>query len=152
MGFTLGFTPSQLDRDRDYGGKVANQLRTFEHIGLFQGKLPEKSEDQARLVDPYDAKAPLEARVRSYLSVNCSVCHVKEGGGNAKIELGIGNSTRGMNAIDETPAHAQFGLVDAKLIAPVPPSDPCSSTGSREEVPTRCPPSSRPRSTARPSR
>src|SRR6185312_11806358 len=38
-GFMLAFTPLQLDRDRDYGGVVDNQLRTLEHIGVFEGTL-----------------------------------------------------------------------------------------------------------------
>ena len=41
-GFILAFTPLQLDRDHDYGGVIDNQLRTLEHIGVFQGKLPER--------------------------------------------------------------------------------------------------------------
>ena len=92
-GFHLSFNPLQLDRDHDYGGVVDNQLRTLEHIGIFKGKLPARSEDRPRLVDPYDAKAPREARVRSYLHVNCSSCHVSEGGGNANMELGIATPT-----------------------------------------------------------
>ncbi|WP_435011500.1 PQQ-dependent sugar dehydrogenase [Tundrisphaera lichenicola] len=121
MGFTLGFTPSQLDRDHDYGGKVANQLDTFDHIGLFEGPLPERSAGKPSLVDPADEKASLEARVRSYLSVNCSICHVKEGGGNALIELSLDKSKRGMHAIGEPPVHSKFGIEDAQVIAPGAP-------------------------------
>jgi hypothetical protein len=33
-GYTLAFTLPQLNRDHKYGGVVANQLRTFQHIGL----------------------------------------------------------------------------------------------------------------------
>ena len=88
-GFVLGFSPLQLDRDRDYGGIVDNQLRTLEHIGVFQGKLPQRPDDRKRLVNPYEDGAPLEARVKSYLHVNCSTCHVGEGGGNASMELGF---------------------------------------------------------------
>ena len=93
-GFVLGFTPLQLDRDRDYGGIVDNQLRTLEHIGVFQGTLPRRRDDRPRLVDPYERRAPLEARVKSYLHVNCSTCHVEEGGGNARMELGLDHPAR----------------------------------------------------------
>src|SRR5262249_9315868 len=88
-GFHLGFSPLQLDRHRDSGGTVDTQLRTFEHIGLFQGPLPPRREGRPKLVDPYAPDAPLESRVKSYLHVNCSTCHVKEGGGNALMELGL---------------------------------------------------------------
>ena len=39
-------------------------------------------------------EAPLEARVKSYLHVNCSTCHVNEGGGNARMELGLDTPAR----------------------------------------------------------
>jgi uncharacterized repeat protein (TIGR03806 family) len=120
-GFHLAFTPLQLDRDRDYGGIRDNQLRTLEHIGVFQGKLPQRSKDRPRLVNPYQASAPREARVRSYLHVNCSVCHVSEGGGNANMELGLTTPLDKMRLIDEVPMHARFDLPDARLVAPGSP-------------------------------
>lgn len=126
-GFVLGFSPLQLDRDRDYGGIVDNQLRALEHIGVFEGALPRKPADQARLVNPYDDQRPLEARVRSYLHVNCSTCHVKEGGGNARMEMGLNtpdgltNPTSKMGLIDEIPLHQRFDIPEARLVAPGSP-------------------------------
>jgi uncharacterized repeat protein (TIGR03806 family) len=120
-GFVLGFSPLQLDRDHDYSGVVDNQLRTLEHIGVFQGTLPPRREDRRRLVNPYDARAPLEARVRSYLHVNCSSCHVQEGGGNAHMQLDLATSLQGMRLIGEEPLHARFDIPDARLVAPGSP-------------------------------
>lgn len=120
-GFVLGFSPLQLDRDHDYGGTIDNQLRTLEHIGMFQGALPARRDDRPRLVDSHDAKAPLEARVRSYLHVNCSTCHVKEGGGNARMELDLTTSKARMGIIGEVPIHDRFDLPDARLVAPGAP-------------------------------
>ena len=75
-----------------------------------------------RLVNPYDASHPLEARARSYLHSNCSSCHVFAGGGNAQIDLEYMTAyeTRPldvMKAIGVKPLHATFDLPDAKLIA-----------------------------------
>jgi hypothetical protein len=75
-----------------------------------------------RLVNPYDASHPLEARARSYLHSNCSSCHVFAGGGNAQIDLEYMTAyeTRpldAMKAIGITPLHATFDLPVAKLIA-----------------------------------
>jgi glucose/arabinose dehydrogenase len=117
-GFILAFTPLQLDRDRDYGGIVDNQLRAMEHIGVFDGTLRGREKSKPRLVDPYDARAPLEARVKSYLHVNCSVCHVNEGGGNSRMELNLDTPPRRMNVIDDVPTHDRFNIPDARLIAP----------------------------------
>jgi uncharacterized repeat protein (TIGR03806 family) len=121
LGFVMGFTPKQLDKTVKQAGHDADQLAVLERLGLFEGPLPSRKPDRTRLVDPYDASAPLEARARSYLDVNCSTCHVKEGGGNARLELGLGNSLRGMNLVDERPVHADLGLPDARLVAPGSP-------------------------------
>jgi uncharacterized repeat protein (TIGR03806 family) len=120
-GFVLGFSPLQLDRDHDYGGTIHNQIRTLEHIGMFQGTLPKRTATRPRLVNPYEGGAPLEARVKSYLHVNCSTCHVKEGGGNAKMELDLDTPVRRMRVVDEAPLHDRFDIADARLVAPGSP-------------------------------
>jgi glucose/arabinose dehydrogenase len=120
-GFILAFTPLQLDRDHDYGGVVDNQLRTLEHIGVFEGALRGRGKGKPRLVDPYDAGAPLEARVKSYLHVNCSVCHVNEGGGNSRMELDLDTRPGRANLIDAVPVHDRFNIADARLVAPGSP-------------------------------
>ena len=120
-GFMLGFTPLQLDRDHDYGGTVDNQLRTFEHIGVFQGELPQAARGPTPTGQPLRGQGPLEARVRSYLHVNCSACHVNEGGGNSRMELGLATPLNRTRLIDEVPIHATFNIKDARLVAPGSP-------------------------------
>ena len=78
-------------------------------------KLPEK---YRRLVDPYDAKADLTARARSYLHANCAQCHVEAGGGNAQMELEFTTTLERMRIVDVKPLHHTFGLPDARLVAP----------------------------------
>jgi uncharacterized repeat protein (TIGR03806 family) len=120
-GFTLGFTPLQLDRDHDYGGRVDNQLRTLQHIGLFEGRLPKRRTKAPRLVDPSDSSAPSDARVRSYLHVNCSSCHVREGGGNSPMVLDLDTPAAELNVVNAVPLHDRFNLPDARLVAPGAP-------------------------------
>ncbi len=109
-GFVLGVTGAQLNR--------GNQLRTLADIGLFAGTLPK---DVDRLTDPSDATQDAERRVRAYLHVNCSVCHVEAGGGNAKMELGLATPRDRMNLLAARPQHDTFGLADAMLVAPGAP-------------------------------
>jgi len=120
-GFILAFNPLELDRDHDYRGTVDNQLRTLEHIGVFEGALTPRRRDRLRLVDPYDTRLPREARVKSYLHVNCSICHVSEGGGNANMELGLATAVGQMRLIDEVPMHDRFDIPDARLVTPGSP-------------------------------
>lgn len=120
-GFIQGFTPLQLDRDRNRGGVTGNQLRTLEHIGVFQGTLPARPDNRPRLVNSTDPQTPLESRVRSYLHVNCATCHVGAGGGNSRMELGYTTATGEMRLINEEPVHDRYGLPEARLVSPGAP-------------------------------
>ncbi len=118
--FLLGMSAVQLNRNHDYGGIAANQLHTFDHIGLLV-KAPDDLSSVGHTVDPYDAAEPLEARARSWLHANCSICHVGAGGGNARILLSFNNSLDAMNIIAEFPQHATFGFTRPRIIAPGEP-------------------------------
>jgi uncharacterized repeat protein (TIGR03806 family) len=119
--FVLGVTGSQLNRVRDYGGVRDNQLRALDHIGLFAAALPKSPAELPKLVDPRDESAGLEERARAYLHVNCSVCHVEAGGGNAQMELALPTPREKMRLIGARPQHDTFGLADAMLVAPGDP-------------------------------
>jgi uncharacterized repeat protein (TIGR03806 family) len=80
--------------------------------------LIEPPENLPRLPDPYDASLDLTTRARSYLHANCAQCHIKEGGGNALIDLEFTTSATNMRALDALPVHETFGLPDPRLIAP----------------------------------
>ena len=82
---------------------------------------PVEGDDRPLLVNPHESGAPLEARVKSYLHVNCSTCHVSAGGGNARMELGLTTPVGGMGLIDQVPLHASFDIPDARLVAPGSP-------------------------------
>ncbi|HMJ63721.1 MAG TPA: c-type cytochrome, partial [Candidatus Binatia bacterium] len=117
--FVLGFTELQLNKAHDYGAVRDNQLRALQHAGLFNtSKL---SRPKTNLVDAYDSTQILEARARSYLHVNCSVCHVEAGGGNAKMELGFTTKPERMNVLEARPQHDSFGTPNAMIIAPGDP-------------------------------
>jgi uncharacterized repeat protein (TIGR03806 family) len=76
VGFALGLETRQLDGPFDYpSGVTANQVDTLEHIGLFDAKVARP----ALLTDPADSRAALDDRVRSYLHINCAICHRPEG-------------------------------------------------------------------------
>ncbi len=71
--------------------------------------------------DPMNPKANLDARVKTYLEVNCAICHVADGGGNSKMELGAKTPLAAARLIDEPPVHEDLGLPNARLIAPGAP-------------------------------
>ena len=118
VNYVLGLSHSQMDRGFDYGSGNENQLEVFQRWGLFHEAPAPEAKPQARLVDPYDESQALEARARSYLHANCSVCHVEAGGGNARMELELSRSMEAMNVISARPQHDTFRLTNAMIIAP----------------------------------
>jgi uncharacterized repeat protein (TIGR03806 family) len=115
--FVLGVTGAQLNRKHDYDGVPDNQIRALAHIGFFTGPLPKAPADLEKLIDPMDSSQDLEPRARAYLHVNCSVCHVEAGGGNARMELGFSTPRDKMNLFSARPQHDTFGISDAMLVA-----------------------------------
>jgi uncharacterized repeat protein (TIGR03806 family) len=119
--FVLGLSDAQLNRDHDYPSRRASQLATLVHIGLLKTPPAKPPAELAKLADPYDASADLDERARSYLHVNCSVCHVAAGGGNARMELSRATAPEKMELVEARPQHDTFGIANAMLVAPGDP-------------------------------
>jgi uncharacterized repeat protein (TIGR03806 family) len=116
-GFVLGINSLQLNKENRYGKKNDNQLRVFEHLGIFHGKFALPPDNLPHLPDPDDASMDIGARARSYLHANCSHCHVTDGGGNARMELGFLTPIDRMGILGAAPQHETFGIANARLIA-----------------------------------
>ena len=81
-GSVLGVTARQLNGAFKYPktGVTDNQLRTWNHLGLFKTAQDENSlTNVPKLVRVDDTHSPLEDRVRSYLDANCAQCHRPNG-------------------------------------------------------------------------
>jgi uncharacterized repeat protein (TIGR03806 family) len=77
-GHALSFNTRQLNLGGDMLGFTGNQLTTLQQQGYLSNN-PGSSNLLPRHLRPDEAAYSLEARVRSYLAVNCSYCH-KSGG------------------------------------------------------------------------
>ena len=77
-GFALSFTTRQLNLDTTTGGHSGNLLRILHDQGYFDND-PGSANLLPRHLRPDEDAYSVEARVRSYLAVNCSYCH-KQGG------------------------------------------------------------------------
>ena len=113
--YTLSLTQLQMDRTHDFGSGQVNQIEWLNKAGILKGG----KAGQSKLVNPYDAKHPFEARVRSYWQVNCASCHVEAGGGNAQMELELSRALKATRTVGEAPVHSIFDLgKGAQIIAP----------------------------------
>jgi uncharacterized repeat protein (TIGR03806 family) len=76
-GGVLGVKTRQLNRSLRFpSGIVDNQLRAWNHVGLFTPKLKEEELGRFPTLAPLaDEARSLEDRARSYLDANCSQCH-----------------------------------------------------------------------------
>ena len=119
--YVLGVNTLQMNKDHDYGGVIANQLSTLEHLGVFTEPLPWPPEHLPRLYDHRDEGVPLDVRARSYLQSNCAHCHMKWGGGNADFQVLFTLPPEEFGTIDVPPAHGDFDIPDAQLLAPGDP-------------------------------
>jgi len=116
--FALGVNTLQMNRDHDYNGVVANQLRTLEHIGVFSKPLPKPPEQLPKLTNHEDATQPLDKRARAYLHSNCSHCHMKWGGGNADFLLLATLPLDQLGIVNTQPGQGTFGIDKAKVLSP----------------------------------
>jgi uncharacterized repeat protein (TIGR03806 family) len=119
--YVLGVTTLQMNKDHDYGGVVANQLATLEHLGVFKEPLEKRPANLPRLVDYHDDSQDLHLRARSYLHSNCAHCHRIWGGGNAEFELHASIPLTETKALDARPGQGDFALNDPRIIAPGDP-------------------------------
>ena len=120
-GFILGLNTSQMNRDHDYGEIVDNQIRALNHAEVFKTAPTVALDTLPKFVNPYDTKADLNDRARTYLHVNCSICHVVDGGGNSFIELNHAKKLEETLTLGKRPAQGTFGINDAMVITPGDP-------------------------------
>ncbi len=121
-GYALGPETIQLNGLFTYPvtGKTANQLATYEQIGLFTTALPDRPENLPALTNFMDPAEPLAERARAYLHANCSSCHRP-----SAIELAdfrYDTSLGGMGICNVEPLHNDMGLGStARLLVPGSP-------------------------------
>ncbi|MEC8553553.1 MAG: PQQ-dependent sugar dehydrogenase [Planctomycetota bacterium] len=113
--FALGLSNEQLH----VPGLLENnqsQVARLGEFGLFGADWnPEQLTKVRTLVPPHDERYEIADRARSYLHSNCSVCHVKEGGGNSKLILSFFAQGDKMRLWGEDALHRVPQLQGSKL-------------------------------------
>ena len=120
-GYVLGLNTAQLNRPHDYAGVVDNQLRSYNHIGLFDRDIGEEFAAWPRLPDPFDAAVDLGPRARAYLAANCGQCHRPGGPVRTDLDLRFDTGLAQTRALGIRATLADLGLDEPLLIAPGDP-------------------------------
>lgn len=94
----IGPKARHINKDYHYAGGVQNQLEHLVQVGYLSG-LPAPA-DVPRDVVWSDPNAPLDARARAYLDINCGHCHNVHGAAN----------TTGLSLIYGTPEDRHLGI------------------------------------------
>jgi uncharacterized repeat protein (TIGR03806 family) len=117
-GGVLGVKTRQLNGDFKYpDGITDNQLRVWNHLGLFNKPINEQRIFLLpRLVAMTDAHASLNLRVRSYLDANCAQCH-RPGGAEAFFDARFDTPLKLQNIING-PLGNQMGIPGARVVYP----------------------------------
>lgn len=141
-GGSLGVEALQLNRTIIYSstGRMANQLDTYDAIGLLSAPLDAGLKSDA-LATPAAAVA-LEQRARSYLHANCANCHRPGGTTQANMDLRYGTTFADMGVCDILPQNGNLGITDARILAPGEPARSLLLERISRLDSTRMPPSS----------
>jgi uncharacterized repeat protein (TIGR03806 family) len=115
-GRSLGPELAQLNGDFVYTqtGRISNQLATLDHIGMFDAPLPATLPALVAV----DSAAPIDARARSYLHANCSICHRPNGTTQAMHDLRYQTPLAMTNTCNVDPRQGDLGITGAKLLVP----------------------------------
>jgi uncharacterized repeat protein (TIGR03806 family) len=118
-GRSLGLELGQLNGDTTYPAtnRISNQLKTLDHIGMFDKPLGKPVEQILAYPDPYGTAA-VDARARAYLHSNCSNCHRPKGGGLGNMDLRFGTAFTDTKTCNVTPEAGEIGVAGGKLLVP----------------------------------
>jgi putative heme-binding domain-containing protein len=130
--YAMAFTIPQLNNayrgeDEDESSlEFLTQRGFITRVNEKDEPLPPLTRDAAKkervLVWPAAGGVSLDERVRSYLHVNCAHCHrFGGGGGQVVFEMDVSKPLKETGLLDAKPKQGDFGIADARLIAPGDP-------------------------------
>ena len=115
-GVVLGVRTRQIHRDFAYGPVADDQLRSWNHIGLFDIDIGSPNAYDA-YPNPFDATQPQGRRARAYLAANCAQCHLPGGSAPGALDFRFEAGPSGLG-VNVPPASGDLGLTNPLIIRP----------------------------------
>lgn len=120
FGNLNGLIPQQLARPSVEAPELgATEWARFKRLGLIANPDPVRLD--WTLVDPWDPKATLEARARSWLHANCAHCHREAGTGAVVMYLEASKSLDATKTVGAACERGAFNLPQARRVQPGQP-------------------------------
>lgn len=141
-GRSLGLELGQLNAEFTYPttNRLSNQLKTLDHIGMFDKPLGKPVGQIVAYPDPYGTAGNAEQRARAYVHSNCSNCHRPQGGGRGAMDLRWGTAFADTKTCNVDPEAGDLGIGGAKLIVPGNPALSLVSIRPHSPAANRMPP------------
>lgn len=114
-GFVLGIRTRQLNGDFAYPSAVDNQLRSWNHVGLFGEDIGAPSQYQS-FYPIADTAGSVRERSRAYLEINCAQCHQPGGSTPVSMDLRSDTALDSMAVVDVLPSAGDLGVAGARLV------------------------------------
>jgi uncharacterized repeat protein (TIGR03806 family) len=121
----LGLNTAQMNHDFLYpSGVTDNQIRTFEHLGLFDAPLPGAIDELPASPDAKnDPGLTNEDRAMAYFQANCAYCHRPGGPAPTSIDFRWGAKLDARELIGVAPSLSDLGLPEPKRVDPGAPDN-----------------------------
>ena len=113
-GYVLGLTGDQLDHD--------GQLEGWLESGLLTMLADQPMESGSGYAALDDEDAPLEQRVRTWLDVNCAMCHFPKGPGNAAFDVRFDIPLAETGLLFGDATQGDLGIEGAQIVLPGDPA------------------------------
>lgn len=141
-GRSLGLELGQLNAEFTYPStnRLSNQLKTLDHIGMFDKPLGKPVDQLVAYPDPYGTAGTAEQRARAYVHSNCSNCHRPQGGGRGAMDLRWGTAFADTKTCNVDPEAGDLGIGGAKLVVPGDPALSLVSIRPHSAAANRMPP------------
>ncbi|MES9970062.1 MAG: hypothetical protein ABW092_08515, partial [Candidatus Thiodiazotropha sp.] len=121
-GVALGPELGQMNRDFPYTALTANQLITYEAIGLLDDALNDRQKSTVFFAID-DTAYSAERRARSYLHSNCAMCHQPGGTGGGDLDMRMSADLEATGLCNQAPLAGDLGFNNPVLLKPGDPDN-----------------------------